>query len=761
VIIDGGLYHSLAIKEDGTVWSWGHNSYGQIGDGTATSKKYATQTKNLTDAVSISAGSYHSVAVKSDRTAWAWGYNRYGQLGDGTITARKTPVQVTGISGVVAVAAGGNHTLGLKSDGTVWAWGLNNYGQLGDGTVTLRKTPVQVSGLSNVVAVTAGNYFSVALKDDGTVWAWGLNNYGQLGDGTVTRQKIPVQVSGLSNVTAIAAGYYHVLAVKDDGTAWAWGLNKYGQIGDNTVTLRKIPVQVNGLTDISAIAAGMYHSIAVKEDGTTLAWGYNGHGELGNGTVTVRKAPVQVTGLTNGVLAGTGAYHSIVLRNDDTLAAFGYNRYGQLGDGTIILKKVATQVVGLKIVAPNDVIPDDPGIDPGTDPETDPGTDPGTDPDLDLINAQNAVAQAEALAEAGLSTQVLIDADQQAYDTALLLVNVLSDGTDKADLLNRLAVVLQKINNARAILNATAKVQEAEALAAGDLSTQALIDAAQGVKNAAQGLVNGLSESSVKVELQARLDAVQAKINTAQDILNATLKVEKAESLANGDLNTQALIDNARGAFEDALAAVNGLEDGTVKTDLLTRLAGIPEKLLEAQAVFDVTIAEQTKLQRDIDRARASVAKLPDGDLKKALTARLDVLQKVVDATALLNAIINSRLTTFEQIDKALANLDLAKTIIDSLPNNTDKAALTSLYQQAEAKILNDLLALLGQKGKGKPIRLSDRSLELLVKYAIQKVGAVSTLDRGKVMGFVMPIVNNSATGAQVNQIIDRLLPKK
>jgi hypothetical protein len=156
-------------------------------------------------AQTLAAGGNHTVRLKQDGTVWAWGYNGLGQLGDGTTTYRTTPVQVPGLSNVIAIAAGGTHTLALKQDGTVWAWGNNGMGQLGDGTTTYRRSPVQVPGLSNGSAIAAGDHHTVLLKQDGTVWAWGHNSVGQLGDGTFTHQRVsPVQVIGLSNVSATA-----------------------------------------------------------------------------------------------------------------------------------------------------------------------------------------------------------------------------------------------------------------------------------------------------------------------------------------------------------------------------------------------------------------------------------------------------------------------------------------------------------------------------------------------------------------------------
>jgi len=159
----------------------------------------------LSGVTAVAAGREHTVALKDDGTVWAWGYNLNGQLGDGTQTQTPTPVQAGEgvLSNITAVAAaGGNHTIALKDDGTVWAWGYNGYGQLGDGTETQKLIPVQVTGpggegvLSTIIAVTAGFGHTVAVKEDGTVWAWGYNWYGQLGDGTMENKSTPVQVLG-------------------------------------------------------------------------------------------------------------------------------------------------------------------------------------------------------------------------------------------------------------------------------------------------------------------------------------------------------------------------------------------------------------------------------------------------------------------------------------------------------------------------------------------------------------------------------------
>lgn len=331
--IGAGGNHSLAIKADGTAWSWGANADGQLGDGSTTRRASPSAISGLTGIAALSAGKSHSLALLTDGTVKAWGLNDNGRLGDGTTTQRNAPVAVSGLSGISAIVAGGGHSVALKSDGTVWVWGLNGNGQLGDGTTTQRTTPVALSGLSGVVALAAGQLHTLALKSDGTVWAWGKNTNGQLGDNTTTQRTAPVQITALSNVTAIAAGDTHSLALKSDGTVWTWGLNTQGQLGDGTTTQRKVPVAVSGLTSVASVAAGAAHSVAIKSDGSVWAWGSNTDAQLGDGTVLQRNTPVQNLSVTAAIRASAGTKHTLILTSDGSIAAFGDDTDGQRGDG--------------------------------------------------------------------------------------------------------------------------------------------------------------------------------------------------------------------------------------------------------------------------------------------------------------------------------------------------------------------------------------------------------------------------------------------
>jgi ELWxxDGT repeat protein len=298
-----GAYHSVALKQDGTVWAWGRDDFGSAGAGTpVTRRPTPVQVQNLSGVLAIGAGGYHSVALKGDGTVWAWGRNNYGQLGDGTLVDSATPVQVQGLSGVTQLAVGGYHAVALKADGTLWSWGYNAAGQLGNGTTTRSSIPVRVTvqaqGPSGITFLDAGLHHTLAVAGDGTLWAWGDNAAGQLGDGTTLRRLTPVPVPGLSGVTRVTAGTSHTAAVTADGSVWAWGRNHLGQLGDTTTISRTTPVQVRGLSGVLALGSGTHHTMALDAGGNAWLWGNNDFGALGEGTLFQHTTPVLVQGLS-------------------------------------------------------------------------------------------------------------------------------------------------------------------------------------------------------------------------------------------------------------------------------------------------------------------------------------------------------------------------------------------------------------------------------------------------------------------------------
>src|SRR6266542_2195584 len=218
----------------------------------------------VVQAATLGAGVLHTVVLASDGTVWAWGQNQYGQLGDGTNFQRKVPTQVPGLTNIVAVSSSTYHTLALASDGTVWAWGYNFYHQIGTGNAaqTSQLVPYHLS-LTNIVAIGAGNEHSVALQADRTVWTWGRNTYGQSGNGTLNDPDIlaPTAASAWGSAVAISAGSAHTLVLKADGTVRAAGGNWSGELGDGSNTHQATPVTMVGITTAQAIAAGGGYSL--------------------------------------------------------------------------------------------------------------------------------------------------------------------------------------------------------------------------------------------------------------------------------------------------------------------------------------------------------------------------------------------------------------------------------------------------------------------------------------------------------------------
>ncbi|MFH1226716.1 MAG: hypothetical protein V1701_02280 [Planctomycetota bacterium] len=337
-----GYGHTIARKPDDSLWAWGDNNGGQLGDGTITNKNTPTRIGTATNWPTIAAASYSTIALKADGTLWAWGYNYYGQLGDGTNIDKHTPTHI-GTATNWSTIATGFHTVAIKTDGTLWAWGYNCYGQLGDGTTISRTTPSCIGTLVNWLTIAAGRSHTIARKTDGSLWAWGYNVDGQLGDGTYIDKYIPTHIGTDTNWSAIDAGLDHTIALKTDGSLWAWGFNNYGQLGNGTTTGRTVPTRIGTATNWLTIAAGESHTIALKTDGTLWAWGWNSFGQLGDGTTTSKNVPTQIAGTNWSAIAG-GGRHTVALKSDGSLWTWGWNVYGQLGDGTNIDRHTPTQV---------------------------------------------------------------------------------------------------------------------------------------------------------------------------------------------------------------------------------------------------------------------------------------------------------------------------------------------------------------------------------------------------------------------------------
>jgi alpha-tubulin suppressor-like RCC1 family protein len=473
-----GIGHVLALKGDGTIWAWGYNNYGQLGDGRfSPSVDWPVQVAGLTNVISIAAGDSNSLALKSDGTVWTWGVNKTGELGNGTNDANvhSVPMQVTGLPvPVTAIASEGEFDMALASDGSVWMWGNNSYGQLGDGTTTERDAPIKVPGIANVTGISARGIAStgssMAQTQDGSIWIWpaeqtkmptqvpGLTGvtgmfqgyYVIKNDGTLWQINYPsnnVQIQGISNVSSVddnegsltvtrtdgtvwtgssgsftqvsginnavqvqlgdkgsatftivlgsdgrlwswgdnlfgqlaipgmidetrpvrsrftlgsikslavgvELGSSHFLAVRSDGSVVGWGENGSGQLGDGSNVSHYTPTPIANLSGMVQVAAGQYgSSYAVKKDGTVWDCGYNQDGQLGDGNTTNQYTPAQVPGITGVTAVAAGWTMAIALKNDGTVWSWGSNSYGELGSGAFTtVRPSAGQVINLNHV---------------------------------------------------------------------------------------------------------------------------------------------------------------------------------------------------------------------------------------------------------------------------------------------------------------------------------------------------------------------------------------------------------------------------
>lgn len=240
VSYDTSGYHSAAVTENGDLYMWGLNCYGQIGN-------YSTEnalkpTKVMENVQSVSLGGYFTAALKNDGTVWTWGQNNYGQLGNGTTDNCLEPVKI--LDNVKEISMGANHGAALKKDGNVWLWGANDSGQLGIGNYDNQLNPVMNENLDiGVKSITMGENHSSAIMDNGDLFMWGNNEDGKLGDGTTERKARPRRI--LQNVKQVALGSGHTIAVDDENKLWAWGRNYEGQLGDYTTKSKYSPVEVH------------------------------------------------------------------------------------------------------------------------------------------------------------------------------------------------------------------------------------------------------------------------------------------------------------------------------------------------------------------------------------------------------------------------------------------------------------------------------------------------------------------------------------
>lgn len=330
--VEAGGNHSAALTRDGTLYMWGANSYGQLGEGSTASRKYAIKINSVTalpehSVKQVSLGGAHSAALTFDGTLYMWGRNSNGQVGDGTRTNVYHPKKI--MNNVKMVACGNEHSAAVTADGSLYMWGANGSGQLGDGTGYVLLTPVKI--MDNVKYVALGSNYSAAITTDNSLYTWGANHNGQLGDGTTTNTNRPGKI--MSNIRSVSLSKTgsHSAAIDLDDTLFCWGDNGYGKIGDGTRTKRYSPVRV--ATNTVLVDLGYSHTVALSADGALYTWGEPGYGRLGNGNTSfVCLSPARR--MDNIVSAAAGGYHTLALTTDGRVLSCGYNTSGELGNGS-------------------------------------------------------------------------------------------------------------------------------------------------------------------------------------------------------------------------------------------------------------------------------------------------------------------------------------------------------------------------------------------------------------------------------------------
>ncbi|PKN47616.1 MAG: hypothetical protein CVU59_02280 [Deltaproteobacteria bacterium HGW-Deltaproteobacteria-17] len=338
VAVSAGFSHTCSLMSDQTIWCWGDNTSGQLGDGTLVSRPRAASVPGITTAVHVSSGNNYTCAVLADGTIRCWGANSAGQHGNGTTDLSLVPVQVFGITTAIAVSAAGESTCAVLADRSAACWGSNTYGKLGNGLTTASSVPVTVSSMNPTVQIFAANLdTSIGLLSGGYVMVWGDNSAGQFGVGNTGSALVPQQAM-VASASQVGGGSTHSCALLSDRTVSCWGGNQFGQVGDGTFEQRLMPVAVAGIADAVYLSSGAGHNCVVLADGTIRCWGYNAFGNLGDGTMANQSTPVVVTGITNAEqvsCAGRGLYrHTCALLAGGRIQCWGSNFHGQLGDGT-------------------------------------------------------------------------------------------------------------------------------------------------------------------------------------------------------------------------------------------------------------------------------------------------------------------------------------------------------------------------------------------------------------------------------------------
>lgn len=324
------------------LFSWGDNQYYQLGVNDNTERFLPVETANSgVDWKQVSCGGYHTLGLKSNGRLWTWGDNSVGQLGLNDTDYRGSPTLIEDQSALKIVSAGLVHSAAVKHNGTLWTWGGNSSGQLGLGDTNNRLVPTLVGSDTNWKTVSASGFHTVAIKYNGTLWSWGRNSSGQLGLGDTINRSSPTQIGSDTDWKFVSSNRLHNLAVKEDGSLWAWGTNRdpdnapingllgLGDVSDTILT----PTRIGSDYDWKHVSCGGYHSAAIKANGSLWMWGRNDSGQLGINDTSYRNVPTEVSGenLFQWKKVSCGGFHTIGLKLDGTIYFWGDNTKLQSG----------------------------------------------------------------------------------------------------------------------------------------------------------------------------------------------------------------------------------------------------------------------------------------------------------------------------------------------------------------------------------------------------------------------------------------------
>ena len=337
-------YSSFAINSNGELFACGNNNMGQLGLGNTNNYDDLQRVGNNSDWVQVVSANAHTLALNNKGEIYAWGYGGFGQLGLGNTSNQTSPQRVGSSSNWVSLTTGHSMSFAINSNGELYAWGNNSSGQLGLGNTTNFSSPQQIGSATNWIFVTAGVNHVIAINSSGELYAWGNNSSGQLGLGNTTNQSSPQLVGSVSNWASVSVGAHHTVAINNLGELYAWGLNDYGQLGLGNTTNYTTPQQIGSSNNWTSVTCDTRSNVALKTNGEMYSWGLNNYGQLGLGDNVDRNSPTKIGNFNNWDKVSVGSGYGLALNSEGVLFVYGDNTYGQLALGNTKYKETPQRV---------------------------------------------------------------------------------------------------------------------------------------------------------------------------------------------------------------------------------------------------------------------------------------------------------------------------------------------------------------------------------------------------------------------------------